>query len=62
MRTRNPVERYYGVWKRRCPVLATGVRLQLERVESAVVATAVLHNIACERNEDVPPVLYLKAL
>lgn len=32
IRTRNPVERAYGVWKRRFPVLATGVRLQFDRV------------------------------
>lgn len=56
IRTRNPVERCYGVWKRRFPVLALGIRLNLDRVEAVIVATAVLHNIACERNEEIPPI------
>lgn len=54
IRTRNPVERCYGVWKRRFPILALGIRLNLDRVEAVIVATAVLHNIACERNEEIP--------
>ena len=55
-RTRNPVERSYGVWKRRFPVLATGIRLKMDRIQSIIVATAVLHNIACNENENLPPV------
>lgn len=51
IRTRNCVERVFGVLKRRFPVLANGIRLKLEKVEAIVVACAVLHNIACERNE-----------
>lgn len=54
--TRNPVERSYGVWKRRFPVLALGIRLKLDRVEAIIIATAVLHNIACEMNDTLPPV------
>nr|CAI5825436.1 unnamed protein product [Callosobruchus analis] len=46
-RTRNPVERCFGVWKRRFPILAVGIRLKIEKVEAVVIATAVLHNIAC---------------
>jgi hypothetical protein len=30
-RTRNPVERLYGVWKRRFPILSQGMRLQSPR-------------------------------
>lgn len=56
IRTRNPVERTFGVWKRRFPVLALGIRLKLSSVEAVIVATAVLHNIAMERGEDVPEV------
>lgn len=56
VRTRNPVERCYGVWKRRFPVLATGIRLKKSVIESVIVATAVLHNIACYQREDVPPI------
>lgn len=46
IRTRNPVERSYGIWKRRFPILSFGIRVKLDRIESIIVATAVLHNIA----------------
>lgn len=32
IRTRNTVERAYGVWKRRFPCLSMGLRVKLERV------------------------------
>nr|CAH7715984.1 unnamed protein product [Callosobruchus chinensis] len=53
-RTRNPVERQYGVWKRKFPVLAVGIRVQLATTLNIIVATAVLHNIAIDHNEDGP--------
>lgn len=56
IRTRNIVERSYGVWKRRFPVLANKLRLKLERVEAVIVACAVLHNIAIDAKEEEPPV------
>lgn len=56
VRTRNPIERCFGVWKRRFPVLALGIRLKADRLESVIVATAVLNNICTLENEDVPPV------
>jgi hypothetical protein len=56
VRTRNPIERCYGVWKRRFPVLSLGIRLNMDRVESVIVATAVLHNMCVKEREDVPPV------
>lgn len=34
IRTRNPVERCYGVWKRKFPFLALGIRLNLDRVKA----------------------------
>lgn len=46
IRTRNVVERSYGVWKRRFPVLSLGIRVKLMRVPTIIVACAVLHNIA----------------
>lgn len=46
IRTRNAVERSYGIWKRRFPILSMGIRVDLSKVESIIVATAVLHNIA----------------
>ncbi|XP_063911960.1 putative nuclease HARBI1 [Zophobas morio] len=54
-RTRNPVERQYGVWKRRFPILSLGLRLKLETTLAVIVATAVLHNIALNNNENEPP-------
>lgn len=47
IRTRNTVERRYGVWKRRFPILATGINVRITSSQSIIVATAVLHNIAC---------------
>lgn len=54
IRTRSRVECSYSVWKRRVPALALGLRLKLDTTMVAVVATAVLHNIACDENENVP--------
>lgn len=56
IRTRNTVERSYGVWKRRFPVLANTIRLKLDRVEAIIVACAVLHNIAIDMKEEEPPI------
>lgn len=54
IRTRNVVERSYGVWKRRFPGLALGLRLKHTTTQYVIVSTAVLHNIAVDENEDVP--------
>ncbi|KAJ8931584.1 hypothetical protein NQ314_015480 [Rhamnusium bicolor] len=51
IRTRNPIERFFGVFKRRFPVLALGIRLNVHKVEAIVVACAVLHNIARQMGE-----------
>lgn len=55
IRTRNGVERLFGIWKRRFPVMAYGMRLKLETALTIISATAVLHNIALEMNEPEPP-------
>jgi hypothetical protein len=55
IRTRNPVERCFGVWKRRFPILAQGIRIHYTKVEAVVIATAVLHNIACIMRDPDPP-------
>ena len=60
IRTRNPVERSYGVWKRRFPILSNGINLHLRMVPWIIVATAVLHNIAILNDEDEPPPLNLE--
>ncbi|KAI4468066.1 hypothetical protein MML48_2g00013704 [Holotrichia oblita] len=54
IRTRNCIERVFGLWKRRFPVLAYGLRLKLDTILTVIIATAVLHNIAREMHEDLP--------
>ena len=39
-------EHIYGVWKNRFPALRLGLRMQLKYTCEAIVATAILHNIA----------------
>lgn len=57
MKTRNPIECTFAVWKRRFPVLSLGVRLDIVKVQGLIVATAVLHNIAVNCKEIEPPPL-----
>lgn len=57
IRTRNIIERFFGVWKRRFPVLSLGMRLKMETIQAIIVATAVLHNLARDAGEEDPPVL-----
>ncbi|KAK9700688.1 DDE superfamily endonuclease [Popillia japonica] len=52
--TRNVVEREYGVWKRRFPVLWVGMRQNVEHVMEIIIATAVLHNSAIDMNDLYP--------
>lgn len=56
IRTRNVVERKYGVWEKRFSALAMGIRLKLDTIQAMVVATVVLHNIARDEKERVPPI------
>lgn len=56
IRTRNVIERAFGVWKRRFPVLAVGMRLSIVTVQAVIIATAILHNIARQMNDPDPPV------
>nr|CAI5835703.1 unnamed protein product [Callosobruchus analis] len=56
VRTRNTVERKYGVSKRKFPALAVGIRLKnLNTLQAMIVSTAILHNIVCDENERQPP-------
>lgn len=50
------MERSYGVWKRRFPILATGINVKRTSSQSIIVSTAVFHNIACEFKERMPRV------
>lgn len=54
IRTRNVVERTFGIWKRRFPILSVGMRCSIPLAQNIIIATAVLHNIACRNNEPVP--------
>ncbi|XP_049699813.2 putative nuclease HARBI1 [Helicoverpa armigera] len=56
IRTRNVIERCFGVWKRRFPVLSIGLRCRLPLAQDVIVACAVLHNLARSKNEEEPPV------
>lgn len=53
IRTRNTVERKYGVWKRRFPILSVGIKVDINTAMTIIVATAILHNMAIEMNEDL---------
>ncbi|XP_064485838.1 putative nuclease HARBI1 [Ornithodoros turicata] len=54
--TRNTVERLFGVWKRRFPVLKMGLRLKIDTALAVIVATAVLHNIAQQKDNCMPDI------
>lgn len=53
IKTRNTVERTFGVWKRRFACLSQKLRLKLDHTLTVIVATAVLHNIALQQNDTV---------
>ncbi|CAH2094789.1 unnamed protein product [Euphydryas editha] len=53
IRTRNVVERSYGVLISRFPVLAKKINLHHSKVEAIIVACAVLHNIATDMGEEI---------
>ncbi|GBP96489.1 Zinc finger protein 169 [Eumeta japonica] len=44
-KTRNTIERCFGVWKRRFPVLSLKLGFVLATTQAVVIATSVLHNI-----------------
>lgn len=46
------------MWKRRFPVLAYGLRLNLDTVRAIIPAVAVLYNIAKNMHEPEPPLPY----
>jgi nuclease HARBI1 len=51
LRTRNIIERTFGIWKKRFPCLAMTLQYEPLIVGKIVVACAVLHNLAIEANE-----------
>lgn len=51
--TRNTVERCIGVWKRRFPCIQKGITMRkMDTILKVIVATAVLHNMAIEFEEE----------
>lgn len=52
IRTRNVIERVFGVWKRRFPILSLGIRCKIPFNQMIIVACAVLQNIAVDHNEE----------
>lgn len=55
IRTRNAIERCFGVLKRRFPILAYGCRLQCDTTKTLIVAACILHNMCIEINDMEPP-------
>lgn len=55
IRTRVIVENTFGIWKRRFPIMAYGCRTKLPLTLNMIIATAVLHNIARNAGEELPP-------
>ncbi|KAJ8720937.1 hypothetical protein PYW08_006402 [Mythimna loreyi] len=51
IRTRNVVERCFGLWKQRFRCLLRGFTTKLENTKMYIVALAVLHNIAMHRQD-----------
>lgn len=54
IRTRNPIERLFGVWKRRFPALSVGLRVSVPLGKKIIIACAILHNIAILNKDDFP--------
>lgn len=54
IKTRSTVERMFGVWKRRFPVLKMGIRNKLPTAKIIIIATAVLHNMAIDAGNPMP--------
>ncbi|KAB0802620.1 hypothetical protein PPYR_04806 [Photinus pyralis] len=53
IRTRTVVERTFGIWKRRFPILSVGMRCRVELAQNIIVATAVIHNIARQERDAI---------
>lgn len=56
VRTRNTFSTTCDLWKRRFPILINGFAGSNEWIQCVVVATAVLHNIACNMGEKIPKI------
>lgn len=54
IKTRNSIERAFGVWKRRFPCLRMTLQIKTETVPIVVTACAALHNLSRQMNEPCP--------
>lgn len=45
------IERVFGIWKRRFPVLAVGLPTKEDISMATIVATGVLHNLLIQQND-----------
>ncbi|KAL1484419.1 hypothetical protein MTO96_011292 [Rhipicephalus appendiculatus] len=54
IKTRNSVERTFGVWKRRFACLRVKLLTDTDRSAAIITACAALHNIACLRRDPCP--------
>lgn len=61
IRTRNPIERCFGVWKQRFRCLQCGFKTKLENTKLYIIALAILHNIALQQQDNIPEVITLDA-
>lgn len=52
IRTKNCIKRTFGVWKRRFPVLAYSLRFKLNVTLAIIVATALLHKVTRNIDQD----------
>lgn len=55
IRSRNVIERTFGAWKRRFPVLFFGLRLKMETTMAVIQSCALLHNISRLEKDPQPP-------
>lgn len=54
IRTRNVVERTFGVWKKIFPCLQLGLKNKLTTSCNIIIACAVLHNLRITLREELP--------
>ncbi|KAI5640918.1 DDE superfamily endonuclease domain-containing protein [Phthorimaea operculella] len=60
IRTRNTVERCFGLFKQRFRCLLRGMYMKLSTAKTTIVALAVLHNIAIDMKEQIDIVTYVR--
>lgn len=53
IRTRNSVERLFGMWKNKFRCLFNGLQLSLDTTKAAIVASAELHNICIDHRDEM---------